>query len=147
MAFNLERLPIGLTADELIDKLRPKLNEQEGKLSEILIGAQALASSRADVFYDPAAGEHGVLLFRGESDGNPTEYSVRGLFSDPDLTDKVSVTEAAFGSDDTTHEKAPATPGAVYYATDEDGATYEIRVNGGSDGGIGVEVRIVGGTP
>ncbi|MET0285010.1 MAG: hypothetical protein ABW352_11085, partial [Polyangiales bacterium] len=105
MAFPLRQLPIGLTADQLVEKLRPKLNEQEDKLSELLVGSAGLATSKADVYYVPA-GDTGALLFRLPDDaGGGVTYAKPGFFADAQLTQKVSSTAAGFGSMDTTHEK------------------------------------------
>ncbi|HEX6241361.1 MAG TPA: hypothetical protein VFZ61_10725 [Polyangiales bacterium] len=148
MAFALEKLPIGLSADQLIEKLRPKLAEQETKLSELLVGNSGLASSAADVFYLRNEQGQGALVYRGPNDGGEARtYPKPGFFSDAGLTQKVSTTAAAFGLADTTHEKAAATQGAVYYVADESGAAFELKVSEQTADGIGVEVRKLGGTP
>ena len=148
MAFTLKGLPIGLTADELVERLRPKLSEQEAKLSELLVGSSGLATSRADVFYVPAEGGEGALLFRGPGDGGQqVVYPKPGFYADSALTQKVSVTSAAFGVADAVHEKVAAKLGATYYAADEEGAVFELKISERDMAGIGVEVRRVGGAP
>jgi hypothetical protein len=142
MAFPLKQLPIGLTADQLVEKLRPKLHEQESKLSDLLVGSAGLASSKADIFYVPAQGENGALFFRAEDDaGGGVTYAKPGFFSDAQLSQKVSVTGAAFGSTDTKHEKVEAKVGAVYYAQDQDGIAYQITLTDRDATTLGVEVR------
>jgi Glucodextranase, domain B len=142
MAFPLRALPVGLTADQLVEKLRPKLHEQEDKLSELLVGNAGLASSKADVYYVPADGMNGALLFRTADDaGGGVSYASPGFFSDAQLSQKVSVTGAAYGSTDAVHEKVEAKVGAVYYMQDEDGVTYELRIKDRDSTSIGVEVR------
>jgi hypothetical protein len=141
MAFPLRQLPIGLTADQLVEKLRPKLNEQEDKLSELLVGDAGLASSKADIYYVPSA-QGGALLFRLPADGSGgVSYAKPGFFSDAQLTQKVSSTAAGFGVMDGTHEKVEAKVGAVYYAQDEDGMTYQLKVVDREAQSVGVEVR------
>jgi hypothetical protein len=148
MAFALEKLPIGLSADQLIAKLRPKLAEQETKLSELLVGNSGLASSAADVFYLRNEQGQAALLYRGPKDGGETRtYPKPGFFADPGLTQKVSSTAAAFGLAETAHEKAAATLGATYYVADETGAAFELKISEQTADGIGVEVRKLGGTP
>ncbi|HEX5659813.1 MAG TPA: hypothetical protein VFX59_21610, partial [Polyangiales bacterium] len=141
MAFPLRQLPIGLTADQLVEKLRPKLNEQEDKLSELLVGNAGLASSKADIYYVPSA-QGGALLFRLPADaGGGVTYAKPGFFSDRALTQKVSSPGAGFGVADATHEKVEAKLGAVYYAQDEDGVTYQLTIADRDATTIGVEVR------
>ncbi len=142
MAFPLRQLPVGLTADQLVEKLRPKLHEQEDKLSELLVGSSGLAKSKADIYYAPAQAGNGALLFRLPDDtGGGVSYAKPGFFADAQLTQKVSSTAAGFGSADTTHEKVEAKVGAVYYAQDEDGMTYQLTILDRDASTIGVEVR------
>jgi hypothetical protein len=142
MAFTLTGLPIGLTADQLVAKLRPRLNEQQDKLSELLVGSSGLASSGADVFYQPATGGDGALLFRNTADGGGgVTYARPGFFSDAQLTQKVSVTAPAFGVTDSTHEKVAAKVGATYYAAEQDGTVFEILVKERDPDSVGLEVR------
>jgi len=146
MAFPLKGLPIGLTADQLIAKLRPRLNEQQDKLSKLLVGSSGLASSGADVFYVPASGGDGALLFRNDADGGGgAKYPKPGFFADAQLTQKVSLTAPAFGTSDSTHEKVAAQVGSTYYAADQDGTVYELHVKERDPDSVGVEVRRPGG--
>lgn len=149
MAFALKQLPIGLTADELIAKLRPKLAEQEKKLSDLLVGSTGLATSRADLFFMAApGGGEGALLFRADGDGGESvKYAKPGFYADTALTRKVSSTGAGFGLSDTKHEKVSAAAGATYYAADDDGSVYELKISARDADGVGLEVRRVGGTP
>lgn len=147
MAFALKDLPVGLTADELVAKLRPKLAEQEDKLSKLLVGTTGLASSGADLYFVPSA-TGGALLFRAPNDGGETrDYPKPGFFADAALTQKVSSTAKAFGLTDELHEKVAAQAGATYYAADESGNVFQLTLSAQGGGGIGVEVRAVGGAP
>jgi hypothetical protein len=142
MAFSLENLSIGLTAQELIDKLRPKLAEQETELSELFVGDLGLAASGADLFYVPASGKEGALLFRapGDSEAEYT-YAKPGFFRDQALTQKVSSTSAAGGVSETEHEKVVAKVGASYFAADELGNVYRIELVERDGGRLGVQVH------
>jgi hypothetical protein len=148
MAFSLSALPVGISADQLIAKLRPKLSEQETKLSELLVGNSGLASSDADLYYLRGAEGEGALLYRGAKDGGETRsYPKPGFFADSALTQKLSSTAAGFGIDDTSHEKVAARLGATYYVADETGAVFELKLSELTAEGVGVEVRQLGGTP
>jgi hypothetical protein len=144
MAFALENLSIGLTADQLVEKLRPKLHEQESELSELFVGELGLAASSADLFYAPAQGKEGALLFRAKGDSEASyDYAKPGFFSDDKLSVKVSTLGAAGGVTDDAHEKVPAKLGATYYVGDETGATYAVEIAERKDSEIGVNVRRV----
>ena len=144
MAFALEDLSIGLTADQLVEKLRPKLHEQETELSELFVGELGLAASTADVFYVPANGKEGALLFRAEGDSAASyDYKSPGFFSDEKLTTKVSTLGDAGGVSDAKHEKVPAKLGATYYVGDETGSVYAIEIAERKNADIGVNVRRV----
>jgi hypothetical protein len=142
MAFSLDDLKIGVTADELIEKLRPKLAEQETELSELFVGDLGLAASGADLFYAPAAGKDGALLFRAAGDSaSPYTYPKPGFFSDETLTEKVSTLAPAGGVTDPAHEKVVAKVGAVYYAADEAGDVYAIELTEREGTRLGVQLR------
>jgi hypothetical protein len=141
MAFALEDLSIGLTADQLIEKLRPKLAEQQTKLSELFVGDLGLASTKADVFYAPANGQEGALLFRAKGDGaGDYTYPHVGFYADAKLTKKVSTTAAAGGVSDEKHEKVAATLGHSFYAANEVGDVYEIEIAAREGTKIGLHV-------
>jgi hypothetical protein len=144
MAFALEDLSIGLTADQLVEKLRPKLHEQEAELSKLFVGDLGLASPRADVFYVPAEGKEGALLFRAKADSEADyTYPKPGFYSDEKLTIKVSTLEAVGGVADDSHEKVVAKLGATYYVCDEQGSTYALDISERKNSQIGVNVRKV----
>jgi hypothetical protein len=144
MAFSLEDLPIGLTAEQLIEKLRPKLAEQERRLSELFVGDLGLAESRTDVFYVPADGAEGALLFRAASDSEgELPYTKPGFFADSQLTDKVSTTLAVGGVDETLHEKIAAALGSIVYAEDESGRVYRIEIAARDGRRVGLHVNPV----
>jgi hypothetical protein len=144
MAFSLENLSIGLTAEQLVEKLRPRLAEQETELSELFVGDLGLAESRADLFYVPAEGGKGVLMFRAPEDSEAEfTYPSVGFFSDSELTQKVSVTSAVEGVDDP-HEKVSAEVGKSYFACDEKGTVFEILIAERAGDRIGVQIKPVG---
>lgn len=150
VAFVLQDLPVGVTADELIDAMRPTLQEQTAKLSDLLVGSEGIAQTSVDVYLvaSTSAAVPGYLFQRIPEDsvgGVPIRRP--GFFSDPALTQRVSQLGSAPGSDDTTHEKVPVAEGlSVYFADDEDRA-WHLRVVAADDEGVSVIVSAVGGAP
>ncbi len=141
MAFTLDNLSVGLTADELVERLRPRLAEQETELSELFVGDMGLAKSNADIFYAAKPGEVGALMFRAPNDSEEDyPYTTPGFFSDPELTDKVSTTDEVGGIDDPEHEKVPATLGATYYVSDEASDVFAVTVAERDGDRIGLRV-------
>lgn len=142
MAFSLDDLSIGLTAEELVERLRPRLAEQETELSELFVGDLGLAESRADIFYVAKSGDTGALLFRAPKDSTDEAYPYAkpGFYSDAGLTNKVSVTGKAGGVTDADHEKVPATLGATYFASDEAGDVFAVTVAERNGDRIGLRV-------
>ena len=129
VSFLLEALPVGLEADELIEALRPSLQDQEAELSELLLGSRGLATSGADLFYVPGT-DAGYLLFVAPEDapGAPYGWQNPGFFADAALTQKVSTRQPLPGVDDDTHEKVLAAAGDVHYIQDDQAQTYRLRV-------------------
>jgi hypothetical protein len=144
VAFTLTGLPIGLTADELIEKVKPTLQAQAGELSELIAGGSGLAESKADLFYVPGGSGAGFLFFRGEGDSaGPYLYERPGFFEDEGLTQKASSLTLE-GSEDTTHEKVGVREGARYFFEDEAGAVFRLEVVGAKAGEVQVRVRKAG---
>jgi hypothetical protein len=145
MAFTLDDLSIGLTADQLVAKLRPQLAAQQDKLSDLFVGDTGLAASSADLFYAPAKGDSGALLFRAPGDSDDAyPYPKPGFFADKELTKKISTTAAAGGVTDKAHEKVAAEVGKTYYACDESGHIFELVIAQRQDDQIGVQVAPAG---
>lgn len=145
MAFTLNDLSIGLTAEQLVERLRPRLAEQETELSELFVGDLGLAESRADLYYEPGTSGDGVLMFRAPDDSEGEyKYQTAGFFSDAALSQKVSTLAAVGGVDDPKHEKVPATVGSTYYAADETGQSFEIEIVARNGNRVGVQVRPAG---
>ncbi|MFO0602260.1 MAG: hypothetical protein U0324_03750 [Polyangiales bacterium] len=142
LAFTLRRVPIGLTADDLVRSLRPTLMAQRAELSRRLVGGGALAASPVDVYFVPSsdATAPGFLFFRAAADGGGPTYATPGFFSDAALTRRVSVTMALAGTTDTAHEKVAATMGLRVYARDDAGGVYGITVLGRDAAGLRVRV-------
>lgn len=148
MAFDLQRIPVGLTADDLVKQLRPTLQAQAGELSKLLAGNAGLAASKADFFFVPSsqAGAQGFLFFRAPGDdAAPYAYATPGFFSDAALTKKASSTGALGGTTDATHEKIAAQAGLVVYVADDAKAVFKVEVIESTAAGAAVRVSRQGG--
>jgi hypothetical protein len=149
MAFALKGLSIGLTADDLIAKVKPSLQMQAGKLSQLIAGTGGLADSGCDLFFAPATGgAAGFLFFRAAVDSMKTyAYARPGFFSDAALTQKASTPGALPGTTDTAHEKVAVSAGQKLYFQDDTGKPYLLEVVSlePMGGGASVRVTAVGG--
>ena len=150
VAFVLQDLPVGITADELIDAMRPTLQEQTARLSELLVGSQGIAQTQVDVYLVASTSPTvpGYLFQRIPEDSVGGAPIARpGFFSDPALTQRVSQLGSAPGSDDTTHEKVPVAEGLSVYFADDENKPWQLRVVAADAEGVSVIVSAVGGTP
>ncbi len=145
LAFTLRRVPIGLTADDLVRSLRPTLMAQRDELSRRLVGSGALAASAVDVYFVPSTDTSapGFLFFRTAADGAGPTYRTVGFFEDQALTRRASSTGALAGTADTAHEKVAATMGRVLFARDDSGAVFRITVLDRTTEGLRVRVARV----
>lgn len=146
MAFSLTDLSIGLTADQLVERLRPRLAEQQTELSELLVGDVGLATSNADIFYVPReGGGTGYLLFRAPEDGEGEyTYPHVGFFEDASFTKKASSVTPIPGVTNVDHEVVPAKVGAEYFVADEQGNRFRLEVVAQEGERVGVLVGEVG---
>lgn len=153
LSFPLEGLPIGLSAAELVERVRPALQAQSAELSELIAGPSGLVTPRADVYFAPDnAGGTGFLFFRAPEDapGDAYPYASPGFYADPTLTTKRSARGPLAGTADASHEKVSASEGQIFYFADESSDVFELRVLGPAEGG-GVRVNVTplaaGGAP
>ncbi len=148
MAFNLTKIPVGLTADDLVAQLKPTLQAQAGELSKLLAGDAGLAASPADFFFVPSSqsGAMGFLFFRAAGDdASPYAYKKPGFFSDAALSQKISSAGASSGTSDTTHEKLAVTSGLVAYMADDTGGVFRLEVTEATAAGVSLRVVKQGG--
>lgn len=145
VAFDLKKIPVGLTADELIAQLKPTLQAQAPELSKLLAGSAGLASSPVDFFYVPSP-QGGYLFFRAPEDGGGAyKYATPGFFEDAKLTKKVSSKGPAAGTADAAHEKVAAKAGLAVYLADDGGEVFSLEVLAADPQGVSVRVRRAGG--
>ncbi len=139
--FELDRIPIGLTSSELIDAMRPTLQDQRDILSRELLGASGLAASGADFFYTPGTAGQAVLFFRAPGDdGGEFRWDTPGFFADPDLTRPLSSTAPVAGLDDTTHHKTVVEAGDELFAADDEGNVFLITVVRADADGVALRI-------
>jgi len=142
LAFRLEHLSIGLTAEQLIESLRPTLEAQKEELSQRLVGDAGLAASGVDFYFVPAAEPDAAFLFFRAPSDSAREYLYEnpGFFADAELSERVS-SKQVVGSDDTAHEKVLVRSGDVLFMRDDTSTVYRLSVV--ESGARGVSVRIV----
>ena len=123
-------IPVGFTADELIERLRPELARQSETIAADLVGAGVLIEFPADVFYRTGSGGAHVLLFRAPEDAphEPYPYSQPGFFADEALRERVSSTEPLAGLDDETHHKVLVGDGDTLFVEDAAGTTHSLTI-------------------
>jgi hypothetical protein len=144
--FLLTRIPLGLTGDQLRDKLRPQMEAQKDDLARILLGDRSSYQSTATFYRVKGADNNDYLYFTAPGDVpglSPYPYSAPGFFSDAALTQKASST-AAGGSGDSIHEKIAIAPGNTYYVRGADGVRYKIDLLDMTGSDLHVRVEAVG---
>ena len=128
--FSLTNIPVGLHADELIDALRPSMQEQQETLSETLFGSEGgLATSGCDFYFVLGSNEEPLLFFRDQEDTQEAYINVvPGFFSDPALTTIVSSLSVLAGTTDLIHHKVIAQSGAVFYFQNLEERRFRIEI-------------------
>lgn len=128
--FTLFDIPIGITGPQVAEAVRPYLQMQAGKISELLLGDYKKNNGALDFYYRRGADGIPYLFFVTAADlpdGTPDDlYDDPGFFSCPALTPdcKVSSLDLA-GAGDTTHEKVKLAPGeTTLYMQDDTGKVY-----------------------
>jgi hypothetical protein len=144
--FTLRRIPLGLNADQLKERIRPQMEAQKADLSRILLGDTS--AYRSDVAFYLARGADRALYlyFTAPSDVpglTPYPFSTPGFFRDEALTRKASST-AAGTSGDTIHEKVAATAPATYFIRGADGLRYRIELLDRAGDELHLRVVLVG---
>ncbi len=137
--YALRGVPIGLTAEDMIKEIRPKLQEQADYIAHVILGKFWKHNDHLDFYY--RRGEDGgapMLFFIGPDDprpsasdaGQPDEsyaYAHPGFFADKDLGNKLS-TLTKSKTDGTSHETLQLAVGeTTVYMQDDAGQTYRLR--------------------
>ncbi len=131
VAFTLEDIDVGITAEEIEDAVRPVLQDQAADLAEWLLGNYHENSGPVDLFYRRSSDGTPTLFFISDDDHEPDApygWVNPGFFADADLTYKVSATDLP-GVDDSAHEKwVPPVGESVVFVSDDLGTVYRLRV-------------------
>lgn len=128
--FDLENVPVGIDSEQLIASLRPALDDQQERLSELLLGGSGVLESTSDFYFVPGDNQSSMFLFfrHPSDDGATYGYDNPGFFSDAALTTKVSQTAALSGTTDNIHQKVAVASGDVLFFEDDEGGRYKILV-------------------
>jgi hypothetical protein len=137
--YALRGVNIGMTADDILAKLRPTLQSQAADIADIILGRYWLNNDPIDFYYGrEAPGAEPYLYFVAETDLRPDDqasttprpyrYTKPGFFSDPGLADSARVSSKTVnGVADTAHEKYKLPRGAsTLYMQGDDGAAYRV---------------------
>ena len=138
---NLRDIPVGITADMLVEQIKANITADPASLTRFAELVNNNAEGDPDFFYyqasNPAGGpsERDYLYFVTEDDirldesGAPVRayaYQHPGFFADPELSQKLSSLEPLDG--DTSHEKLEIAAGDELYFEDDVQRRYRIRV-------------------
>jgi len=137
VAFSLQGINVGLSADGIRTAMRPRLQEQRQKLSDRLLGDYEKNNGPVDFFYRRGVDNLPYLFFVAASDPRPVAtygYKKPGFFAEPELTTKLSNT-AAGTSGDSTHEKLllPLNQTTTVYMRDDTDQLIRLRFVVGAD--------------
>ncbi len=142
-----------MTGEEAAQAVRPALQAQASKLSDILLGDFKKNNGVVDFYYRRGSDGRPYLFFVTPGDLRPDQsygYTRPGFFASSDLApgSKLSATTIP-GVGDDVHEKLALDPGeTVVYAEGDDGQVYRVRVVVGADDSViqvAVARRIEGG--
>ncbi|RMH00537.1 MAG: hypothetical protein D6705_00060 [Deltaproteobacteria bacterium] len=144
--FTLYDIPVGMTGAEAAEAVRPALQAQASKLSDILLGDFKKNNGTVDFYYRRASDGKAYVFFVAPedlADGADYPYVSPGFYAQPNLAaaSKLSAREMP-GVGDTLREKLSLEAGeTVVYAEGLDGRVRRIRfVVGATDGEIEVHV-------
>lgn len=136
VAFTLDDVSVGLTANQIRNAVRPVLQAQASTLSDMLLGNYWENNGPVDFYYRRDAAGVATLFFVAASDRFGSQgyaYAKPGFFADVNLTTKLSSLSIA-GSGDAAHEKLRLPVGeTVVYTQDEGGFVYRLRFVVGAD--------------
>jgi hypothetical protein len=140
IAFSLHDVPLGVSAEAIVEEIRENLAADPIALEELAENLTNSTVGYADFYYwRPAPGgpvdAEGDWLFFITADDIPVDdsgparpyaYANPGFFADAELSVKLSSTAEIAGDD--AHEKLRIAPGDVVYVEDDTGRVYRIDV-------------------
>lgn len=145
VAFTLQDVPVGLTAQQIRDAIRPSLQSQATTLAEGVLGDYEKNNGPLDFFYDLGADGKPYLYFVAPGDPRPSPtygYERPGFYAAPSLAPETKLSLVNMpGSGDATHEKLALAPGeTTVYVEDQAGQIYRLRLT--TDPGPAPQVRV-----
>jgi hypothetical protein len=140
IAFTLYDVPLGVSADAIVDEIRANMAADPIALEDLAENLTANTEGFADFYYwrpkpgGPVELEGDWLFFITQDDipvddsgpARPYNYENPGFYADEGLSQKVSSTMEVDGDD--THEKVRISAGDVLYVEDDTGRVYRIDV-------------------
>ena len=146
--FTLFDVPIGLNGAQIADSVRPFLQQQASKISEILLGDYKKNNGTVDFYYRRGADGLPYLFFVTPddlADGTPADhYKNPGFFSCPEVDAgcKISTLELG-GAGDSTHEKFKLPAGdTTLYLQDDEGKVYRASFEVPAGDAVEIGVRV-----
>jgi hypothetical protein len=136
--YELHKVSIGLTAEQMIAQIRPNLQAQAEFIAKTILGKFWKHNDHLDFYYRRGSdGGAPILFFVAESDLRPDpsdpeqlatySYAKPGFFADAALTTKLSSTTLD-GVPEADHEKLALPTGeTTVYMQDDAGDTYALR--------------------
>ncbi len=145
VAFTLQDVPVGLTAQQIRDAIRPSLQAQSATLAEGVLGDYEQNNGPVDFIYDLGDDGKPYLYFVAPGDPRPSPaygYERPGFYAAPSLAPETKLSRLDVpGSGDAAHEKLALSPGAAtVYAEDQAGRVYRLRLT--TDPGPSPQVRV-----
>jgi Bacterial Ig domain len=131
VAFSLDDVDVGLTADTIRSAIRPEMQAQRQKLSDRLLGDYQKNSGPVDLYYRKTRAGAPALFFVAASDPRSTtsyDYAKPGFYADEALTEKLSV-DGQLPESTAVHQVLPVSAGErTVYAADDSGGVYRLRI-------------------
>ncbi len=130
VAFTLLGIPIGIDGPSIAESVRPFLQQQAGKISDLLLGDYKKNNGAVDFYYRrDLDGEPYLFFVNAEDLQDPAmaaAYQRPGFFTCPELSDDCKVSALQLqGAGDTTHEKFRLPTGeTTLYVQDDTNTVY-----------------------
>ncbi|HEY0136112.1 MAG TPA: hypothetical protein VGB85_18625 [Nannocystis sp.] len=146
--FTLFDVPIGLNGPEIAESVRPYLQQQAGKISELLLGDYKKNNGAVDFYYRRGADGLPYLFFVTAddlADGTPADhYKNPGFFSCPEVDAGCKVSQLELGgAGDSTHEKFKLPAGdTTLYLQDDEGKVYRATFEVPEGDAVEIGVRV-----
>ena len=132
----LVNLPLGVSAEQIVTRIRDNLAQNPAALRELAEATHQTTRGAADFYYDrPDGTDADFLSFIAESDiprgpdgqrTRPYAYAHPGFFADAALTAVLGSIAGTHG--DSRHHRLQVVAGQTLYVADDDGGVYRVRI-------------------